>query len=427
MNAAVGTSQEARVAVMGDLHLSREIMQEFFCPAREDIQRALGGSNRGGYIVQVGDLGAYEADPGSTACFEVAKEFLDGFEGSRVRLVTGNHDLEGSEFNTGNAELDDATNLGVWTQIFGQKHYWTENVGDKWLLLGLSTTRFRSNSNSCHEVFIDEEQRTWFERQLDENARMESPRKVAVFTHAPPAGCGLRVLHSVHVKNRCSWLNHSDDSVRWFMELLSRRGDNVALWMSGHFHMSHDYVDSISVVGGTTFVQCGVIGTSLESSSECADSTTHFAFDQKIFSSLPLSLSLYLRCEYTRYWGIWMAASFSARTKEAVSVLCRPYSILTCTLSQRRFVSLSPGRSLQSRWQSAIPPPRSARGRISYFHYRSQRSCSPSRHGALVRRAGPTDATLRQQTVFPLVSDSKSGSRRRPRRAHEVSGLGRSG
>lgn len=291
MNAAAGTSQEARVAVMGDLHLSREIMQEFFCPAREDIQRALGGSNRGGYVVQVGDLGAYEADPGSTACFEVAKEFLDGFEGSRVRLVTGNHDLEGSEFNTGNAELDDATNLGVWTQIFGQKHYWAENVGDKWLLLGLSTTRFRSNSNSCHEVFIDEEQRTWFERQLDENARMESPRKVAVFTHAPPAGCGLRVLHSVHVKNRCSWLNHSDESVRWFMELLSRRGDNVALWMSGHFHMSHDYVDSISVVGGTTFVQCGVIGTSLESSSECAGSTTHFAFDEKNNKSLAPFLS----------------------------------------------------------------------------------------------------------------------------------------
>ena len=81
-----------------------------------------------------------------------------------------------------------------------------------------------------------------------------------MFTHAPPAGCGLRVLHSVHVKNRCSWLNHSDASVKFFMELLSRRGEDVALWCSGHFHLSHEYVDSISVVGNTTFVQCGVIG-----------------------------------------------------------------------------------------------------------------------------------------------------------------------
>jgi hypothetical protein len=32
---------------------------------------------------------------------------------------------------------------------------------------------------------------------------------VLVFTHAPPMGCGLRVLQTVHVKNGCAWLNHS--------------------------------------------------------------------------------------------------------------------------------------------------------------------------------------------------------------------------
>ena len=29
---------------------------------------------------------------------------------------------------------------------------------------------------------------------------------------------------------------------------------------SGHFHLSHNYTDSISVVGGTAFVLTGVIG-----------------------------------------------------------------------------------------------------------------------------------------------------------------------
>ena len=129
--------------------------------------------------MQVGDLGAYESDPGSTACFEVAKEFLGGFGGPRVRLITGNHDLEGSEFDTGDAERDDAANLAAWTSAFAQRHFWSEEVGDSWLMVGMSTTRFRSNANSCHEVFIDAEQRAWLERVLDENARAERPRKVS--------------------------------------------------------------------------------------------------------------------------------------------------------------------------------------------------------------------------------------------------------
>ena len=51
--AAMAAGGSQRVAVMGDLHLSREIMDEYFAPAREDIARALGGSDGGGFVVQV--------------------------------------------------------------------------------------------------------------------------------------------------------------------------------------------------------------------------------------------------------------------------------------------------------------------------------------------------------------------------------------
>ena len=269
-----GTESKARVVVMGDLHLSEGLLNDYFHPARADALRALDGASGGErLVVQVGDLGAYDSNPGSQACFEVAKGFLDGFkreeEGrstttTRVRLITGNHDLEGEEFDdpSGDASLGDAANLDAWSRTFNQHHYWREEVGSSWLLLGLSTTRFRSNANSCHEVYINDEQRQWLQRVLQENAEAPSRRKVAIFTHAPPAGCGLRVLHSVHVKNRCAWLNHSDSrSVRWFMdELVNAFSDDIMLWSSGHFHLSHEYIDSISVVGNTAFVQCGVIG-----------------------------------------------------------------------------------------------------------------------------------------------------------------------
>lgn len=73
--------------------------------------------------------------------------------------------------------------------MFGQPHYWAVDLG-RVLCLGLSSVRFRSNKDSVHEVFIDQEQLRWFEEQL---ANSEG-RPVFVFTHAPPMGCGLKVV-----------------------------------------------------------------------------------------------------------------------------------------------------------------------------------------------------------------------------------------
>lgn len=51
-------------------------------------------------LVSLGDLGAY-GEAGTTASFELAKDYLDGF-GLGYNLVTGNHDLEGmQQFDTG--------------------------------------------------------------------------------------------------------------------------------------------------------------------------------------------------------------------------------------------------------------------------------------------------------------------------------------
>lgn len=159
-------------------------------------------------------------------------------------------------------------------------------------------------ARSVHEVYIDEEQVAWFERLLAANPG----RPVVVFTHAPPMGCGLKVVQNVHVKNRwgavcgpagglwvvqgppltadcrdgcfsnalspthrpslclrlllphprCAWLNHSESPSR-FIKLVEAH-PNIRLWFSGHFHLSQNYPDSISVVNQCAFVQTGVIG-----------------------------------------------------------------------------------------------------------------------------------------------------------------------
>ncbi|CAI5462868.1 unnamed protein product [Closterium sp. Yama58-4] len=204
-------------------------------------------------LIQLGDVGGYSNKPGSAECFRSAVSFLDSFRLPRLS-VTGNHDLEGSEFES------DERNLLAWKDAFGQEHYWRRDLGDAGVCLGLSTVRFRDAPDSCHEVFIDEEQVAWMTAQLAAVEAEGKGRPVFVFTHAPPMGCGLTSLQEVHVRNRCAWLNHSCPATsRKFLELV-RSHSCIKLWFSGHFHLSHDYEGSLSRVASCLFVQTGVMG-----------------------------------------------------------------------------------------------------------------------------------------------------------------------
>uniref|UniRef100_A0A383VZZ7 Calcineurin-like phosphoesterase domain-containing protein n=1 Tax=Tetradesmus obliquus TaxID=3088 RepID=A0A383VZZ7_TETOB len=233
------------VSVLGDLHLEPGQMH-LFHEAQQQLAAAMSQAGSGARVVQLGDLGGYKYKPGSRACFQTAVEYLDGFQ-APVALILGNHDLEGDEFE------EDVENLAAWHEAFQQHHYWASELGPV-LAVGLSTVRFRSNQHSVHEVYIDDEQFSWLEQVLAAN----KDRPIVVFTHAPPMGCGLKVVENVHIKNRCAFLNHSDRPQRFIR--LVEANPNIKLWFSGHFHLSQNYLDSISVVGSCAFVQTGVIG-----------------------------------------------------------------------------------------------------------------------------------------------------------------------
>lgn len=234
------------MGIMGDLHLEPGKMEKFEVARQQLRQHLREADPQGARIVQLGDVGGYTARPGSWESLRAAARFMQGFE-IPMALVLGNHDLEGDDFDT------DEANLAAWQEVFNQHHYWSAELGPA-LCIGMSTVRFRSNEFSVHEVHIDEEQLQWFEETLEHSGG----RPVIVFTHAPPMGSGLQVVQEVHVKNRCCWLNHSSNPQR-FLQIVERY-PNIALHFSGHFHLSHNYVDSISVVNRTAFVQTGVIG-----------------------------------------------------------------------------------------------------------------------------------------------------------------------
>jgi len=240
---------EFTIAILGDLHFDPRKMEDYYT-GRSHFEPILADAKDRGVptaLVSLGDLGesksvrpqeTQELFAGTTACHELAAEFLSSFD-VPYEVIGGNHDLEGiDEFAT------DEANLEAFCRIHNKPHaQFVREIADKTLLVGLGSTVFRAAKYTSHEVTIDDEQVAWFEKLLEDHPS-EDGWKVFVFTHAPPIGSGLRVLQENHVVNGCCWLNHSGDNAR-FIKLV-RRHRCVKAWFSGHFHLGQDYQDSIT-------------------------------------------------------------------------------------------------------------------------------------------------------------------------------------
>ncbi|KAJ8606424.1 hypothetical protein CTAYLR_010003 [Chrysophaeum taylorii] len=252
------------VAILGDLHCDPRDLADML-EARDQIKSVvaeLGCEKK--FLVSLGDLGeskdctqSQQLYSGTSACFKLVREYLDGFE-LPFDVVGGNHDLEGiDEF------CSDGENLAAYLDILGKESpEFCHEIAPKTLLVGLGSTTFRDATYTSHEVSIDERQIERFEKLLE--ATDDEYHRVFVFTHAPIIGSGLRVLQDVHVVNGCCWLNHNDRPGR-FVELV-RKYPQIKGWFSGHFHLSHDYEDSITFPGGNgrgscVFAQTGVMRT----------------------------------------------------------------------------------------------------------------------------------------------------------------------
>jgi hypothetical protein len=98
-------------------------------------------------------------------------------------------DLEGiDEFDT------DEGNLEMFLRVHNKPSpQFIRQVAEKTLLVGLTSTVFRSAKYTSHEVTIDKVQLDWFEQTLKDHPSTDGWR-IFVFTHAPPNGSGLRVL-----------------------------------------------------------------------------------------------------------------------------------------------------------------------------------------------------------------------------------------
>ena len=162
-------SDEFTVAILGDLHLDPRKMEDYYAGRDHFLPIIEDAKSRGveTALVSLGDLGESksvqpeetdELFAGTTACHELAAEFLSSFD-VPYEVIGGNHDLEGiDEFPTDEANLEAMLRIHKKPTM-----HFKRQIAEKTLLVGLGSTVFRTAKYTSHEVTIDDEQLAWFE------------------------------------------------------------------------------------------------------------------------------------------------------------------------------------------------------------------------------------------------------------------------
>ena len=81
---------------------------------------------------------------------------------------------------------------------------------------------------------------------------------IIMLTHAPIMGCGLRTVPVVHVRAANAYMDQSTDPLRW---IKLTECPEIIMWLSAHYHLSHQYPDSLVERNGVVYALTGVHGS----------------------------------------------------------------------------------------------------------------------------------------------------------------------
>ncbi|PCJ62887.1 MAG: hypothetical protein COA79_01815 [Planctomycetota bacterium] len=232
--------KEFSFIILGDLHYEEDQQRE--------MVKAFVSFNeiKPEFLVCLGDVGGY-THPGSQQSFDEAKILFETLCFPTYPII-GNHDLEGLEFNT------DEENVNAWLKTFDKELPYYSIEHENCIMAFLSTTQFRTNEFCIHEVFINQNQKDWFETLVQNN----QDKEIFVFSHAPILGSGIRVIQNIHLMAGNAYLNHAHNP-ETFIKIV-RENANIKFWASGHNHLSQTYHNTISKINQCLFCHTGVIG-----------------------------------------------------------------------------------------------------------------------------------------------------------------------
>jgi 3',5'-cyclic AMP phosphodiesterase CpdA len=234
-----------RIVVLGDFHLDAEEMN-LSKMAMEDAAAVSAD-----LIVPLGDFGC-KSHIGHVSGIEQSYELLT-ITGTRLRPILGNHDLQRE---SGDGIQPKGTMEACLTRLFRlESAYGVEEYGNFRLFYLCCEPQPEDSCFQLQECYISDRQFAWFESKLEERPGIPA----IVFAHAPPLGSGLRTVPDVHVRATNAYLDQNHHSHRWKLLLASR--SEVKMWFSAHYHLSHYYPDSHTVLYDTHFFMTGVHGS----------------------------------------------------------------------------------------------------------------------------------------------------------------------
>jgi hypothetical protein len=231
-----------RIIILGDFHLTPS-QPQIADRAMEDINQL-----RPDLVIPLGDFGA--GGIGSPAGLEEAWAHLRKLD-APLRPILGNHDLQEESGGT----REHYSMIKALREINGGDAGGGFMEFENFRLMFASTDPQPADSCwSVQECYVAPEQ---FQNLM--TAYKERPGvPIISFTHAPPIGCGLRTVPTVHVRATNAYLDQNHDVYRW--EKLYRENAEFIMWFSAHYHLGHDHHNSMTDICGTHFFQTQIHG-----------------------------------------------------------------------------------------------------------------------------------------------------------------------
>jgi hypothetical protein len=232
---------QVRIVIVGDYQLENtpQALTEY---AMEDIRNIHPDS-----VIIMGDIGD-NAHIGSPQAIYSAQKLLS-LIGAPVRPLLGNHDLQRE---IGRNTLPHGVMEYTVRKCFGIDDSFFVYEYDDVRLFGISLDSWDMeppfSPNECH---ISDKRFEWIQRKIAQRPGVP----IIMLTHAPPMGCGLRTIPSMHVRATNAYMDQNTDPMRW-MALTEH--PEIILWISAHYHFGHDHHDSLVIRNGVAYALTGV-------------------------------------------------------------------------------------------------------------------------------------------------------------------------
>ncbi|TVY07329.1 metallophosphoesterase family protein [Paenibacillus cremeus] len=236
-----------RIVVLGDFHLNVKEL-DLTQQAMEDIAACSPD-----LVVPLGDFGC-NASIGGVEGLEQAYRYLGSLP-TPLRPILGNHDMQ-RETGRGRGTQPRGTMERAFLERFQLDDLNGVQEFETFRLFWVGTDL--QPPDSCYmeqECYVTDEHFAALERKLKERPGVPC----IFFTHAPPAGAGLRTVPRVHVRATNAYLDQNHHYDRWMK--LVREHPEIVMWFSAHYHLGHDHPDSMTLRHGTTFFITGVHGS----------------------------------------------------------------------------------------------------------------------------------------------------------------------